>query len=458
MNKEQPPLTVTQLNRLVRSWLELELGEILVIGELSNLAKPSSGHFYFCLKDSSAQIRCVYFRNQHDINSKAIKDGQKVIAKGKLSLYEARGDYQLIVQSLSEAGLGELYYQFEQLKAKLQAQGLFDQARKRSLPPFPCHIAVVTSSSGAALQDILTTLNRRYPLAQVKLYASEVQGKEAALHLVKALNKANEDRQADVILLARGGGSIEDLWAFNDENLALTIYNSAIPIVTGIGHETDFTIADFVADLRAATPTAAAEAVTPNQIDLLNKLRVLEERIIRSISRFMQQQQLLLSYQVAKFLSPSQLISKYWQNIDYFERQLNQTVQGLLHHKQKQLHLLSTNLNARNPMANLKQAKGKLEVIEQHLTQTMQAKLQKLKQTLSSQMATLHAVSPLATLDRGYALATCEDRVLFNSSQVKIGDIVNVRLAKGSLSCRVLDKKDKEINEGFIENDRSVTS
>jgi exodeoxyribonuclease VII large subunit len=440
MNNEQPVLTVSQLNRQVRSWLEMELGEVTVIGELSNLAKPSSGHFYFSLKDPGAQIRCVYFRSHHDFNSKNFKDGQKVLAKGRLSLYEARGDYQLIVQSLTDAGLGELFYQFEQLKAKLQAQGLFEQARKRSIPRYPSQIAVVTSSSGAALRDILTTLNRRYPLAEVKLYASEVQGKEAAQQLIKAINKANEDGQADVLILARGGGSIEDLWAFNDERLALVISNSAIPIVSGIGHETDFTIADFVADLRAATPTAAAEAVTPDQIDLLSKIRVLEARMVRTMSAFIQHQQLLLSYQIAKFLSPTQLITKYWQSLDYLERQLSHNMQGCLYQKQKKLHLLSTNLNAKNPMALLQQSKGKIQVIEQQLTQIMVAKFNKLKQALSSQMATLHAVSPLATLDRGYALASCQKTILFNSAQVNVGDTIKVRLARGSLICRVLEK------------------
>ncbi|MBA2711350.1 MAG: exodeoxyribonuclease VII large subunit [Tatlockia sp.] len=442
MNIEKPALTVTELNRHVRCWLELELGEVSVIGELSNLAKPSSGHFYFSLKDTGAQIRCVYFRSNHDFNSKNYKDGQKVIAKGRLSLYEARGDYQLIVQSLADAGLGELFYQFEQLKIKLQAQGLFDAERKRSIPRFPSLIAIVTSGSGAALRDILTTLKRRYPLAIVKIYPSEVQGKEAPLQLIKAINAANEESKADVLILARGGGSIEDLWAFNDERLALVISSSAIPIVSGIGHETDFTIADFVADLRAATPTAAAEAVTPDQTELLSIIRVLEARMIRCLKGFFKHQQLLLSYQIAKFLSPTQLISKYWQNLDYLERQLNHNMQNCLFQKQRKLHLLSTNLNTRNPMALLEQSKGKLKLIEQQLMQIMLNKINDLKQNLGSQMATLHAVSPLATLDRGYALAKFQENVLFNSAQVRVGDKINLRLARGELVCQVLDKVD----------------
>lgn len=330
MHQDLPALTVSQLNRQIRFWLENDVGEVAVLGELSNLSKPNSGHFYFTLKDASAQLRCVYFRNYHSLESRHFKDGQQVLAQGKLSLYEARGDYQLIVHSLSDAGLGELYRQFEALKAKLQSQGLFDAGRKKEVPRFPSIIGVITSSTGAALQDILTTLARRYPLATVKVYASEVQGKEASKQLIRAIDKANHDNQVDVLILARGGGSIEDLWAFNNEQLALAISNSQIPIVTGIGHETDFTIADFVADLRAATPTAAAEAVTPNQLELITALQLLERRAISLMGQFTQHKQLLLSSKMAKILSPQQLIAKHWQAIDFLERQLYQSMQHLL--------------------------------------------------------------------------------------------------------------------------------
>jgi exodeoxyribonuclease VII large subunit len=432
-------LTVTQLNHQVRLWLETDIGDVSVIGELSNLAKPSSGHFYFTLKDPTAQLRCVYFRNYHDKNFNNFKDGQQVIARGRLSLYEARGDYQLIVHSLRETGLGELYLQFEQLKAKLQAKGLFEQARKKTIPRFPMSIAVVTSPSGAALRDILTTLERRFPLAIVKIYASEVQGKEAAQQLIKAINRANKDKQAEVLILARGGGSIEDLWAFNHEQLALTISESTIPIVSGIGHETDFTIADFVADLRAATPTAAAQAVTPNQFDLLNTIALLIERAIRSIIRYTQHKQLLLSHQIAKLLSPRQLITTNWQTIDYLDRQLYQNITKLFRQKQNQLQLIMSKLNSKNPMLLLQQTKARLQYFEQQLTQLMIMKLNSLKQVFTTKMAILHAVSPLATLDRGYSIATYQNKILFSSIQVNTGDTIDVQLAKGSLVCEVID-------------------
>ncbi|ASQ45505.1 exodeoxyribonuclease VII large subunit [Legionella clemsonensis] len=441
MQPDLPALTVSQLNRQIRFWLENEVGEVVVLGELSNLSKPSSGHFYFTLKDASAQLRCVYFRNHHSPESKQFKDGQQVLAQGKLSLYEARGDYQLIVHSLSDAGLGELYRQFEALKAKLQSQGLFNAERKKEIPRFPSVIGIITSSTGAALQDIITTLARRYPLAIVKIYASEVQGKEAAKQLIRAISRANQDNQADVLILARGGGSIEDLWAFNNEELALAISKSTIPVVTGIGHETDFTIADFVADLRAATPTAAAEAVTPNQLELITALQILERRVISLMGRFTQHKQLLLSSKVAKILSPQQLIAKHWQAVDFLERQLYQAMQNLLQKNKSRLALLFAKLQANNPQLLLNQSRSQLLSLEQQLITFMAAKIAGLKQCFTAKLATLHAVSPLATLDRGYAIATIGKKIIYNSSQVNKGDLINVRLAHGSLNCEIINIK-----------------
>ena len=438
MQQEITALTVSQLNRQIRSWLEMDIGEIMVMGELSNLSKPASGHLYFTLKDPGAQLRCVYFRNHHREKGHQFKDGQQVIAKGRLSLYEARGDYQLIVHSLSEEGLGQLYQQFELLKIKLQSQGLFELARKKAIPRFPSIIGVITSATGAALRDVLTTLARRFPIAAVRVYASEVQGLGAAQQLIQAIKRAHQEQQAEVLILARGGGSIEDLWAFNDEQLALTIANSLIPIVSGVGHETDFTIADFVADLRAATPTAAAEAVTPNQLELIASIKTLEERMILAISRFMQHQQLILSHHLAKISSPEQLISKYWQTLDYFERQLRQNTKGLVRQKNHDLNLLTSRLQAKNPIVLLKQSQTKIQYFEQQLIQSLIAKLNRLKQNFSKQLATLHALSPLATLDRGYAIATHNKTILFNSKQVKTNDTIDLRLAEGRLVCKVI--------------------
>ena len=368
MTNQQTILTVSQLNRHVRTYLEYEMGEVCVAGEISNLSKPASGHFYFTLKDATAQVRCVFFRNRHvGAASRGLQNGQQVVARGKLSLYEARGDYQLIVEQLDEAGQGDLYRQFELLKVKLAALGLFDAARKKPLPRIPDCIGVITSSTGAALHDILTTLGRRFPLIPVIVYPSDVQGKQAAPQLINALQRANRERRCDVLVLARGGGSIEDLWAFNDEYLAHAIANSSIPVVSGVGHETDVTIADFVADLRAATPTAAAEAVVPDHPRRMAVIR----------------------------------------------------------------------LDARHPGLLLQQARSRVQGVEANLIQKMNGKLTQLKQHFMQQLVTLHAVSPLATLDRGYAIATYRKKVLVDSQQVKVGDVIDVRLAKGSLVCEI---------------------
>lgn len=436
-NTESAPLTVTQLNRQVRSWLEQDLGLVRVLGELSNLSKPASGHLYFTLKDASAQLRCVYFRNQHKASAKSFTDGQQVIAQGKLSLYEARGDYQLIVQDLVQTGLGELYQQFEQLKAKLDQMGLFAAARKRPLPAYPSRIAVVTSSNAAALRDILSTLARRYPLADVCLYPSEVQGKTAASQLIAALKQANADQRCDVIILARGGGSIEDLWPFNSEALAMAISQSALPVVSGVGHETDFTIADFVADRRAATPTAAAEAVTPDQADLLSRLRHISQRLQQATVKMLQYQRLMLSSRMAKLASPEQIVATHWQTLDYLERRLHQQLDARLQHQRHRVQLAEGLLQTHSPNARLTQLQARLQQLEHRLHQRFLSRLQQARQDFVRLTTTLHALSPLATLDRGYAIATHKQRVLFDSKQVAPGDALRLQLARGRLLCRV---------------------
>lgn len=437
-------LTVTQLNKQVKSYLENELGTVHVEGELSNLSKPSSGHFYFTLKDSSAQIRCVLFKNRH-FGSPAAKltDGQQIIATGTLSLYEARGDYQLIVEQVTEAGLGELYKRFEDLKNKLAAEGLFNQARKKPLPAIPKTIGIITSTSGAAIQDILSTLARRFPLAKIIIYPSEVQGATAPQQLINALLYANATPRCDVLILARGGGSMEDLWAFNNEQLARQIAASAIPIVSGVGHETDFTIADFVADFRAETPTAAAIAVTPSTLELLNTLNNTISRLRTAISRQTQNHQLNLKHLLDKVSSPRHAIVSYWQTMDYLERQLSTNMTQLINHKRNQLNLCFAQLRAKNPITQIEQTQIRLNQIIIQLNQHIRTKVQQLRFQMTSNLSTLHAVSPLATLERGYAIASSNNKILFSAHQVTIGDSIEVRLAKGSLTCSVSHIKEE---------------
>lgn len=438
MQTPTPVLTVSQLNKQVKTYLEIELGTVFVEGEISNLSKPASGHFYFTLKDQQAQIRCVFFKNRHTTPfAYKLDNGQQVIASGKLSLYEARGDYQLIVEELTEAGLGALYQQFEELKKRLAAEGLFNPERKKPIPTMPKSIGVITSTSGAAIRDILSTLARRYPVAKVFIYPSEVQGISAPQQLIHALERANQDQLCDVLILARGGGSIEDLWAFNHEQLARTIATSSIPIVSGVGHETDFTIADFVADYRAETPTAAAAAVTPDGVELANGLRQLELRLSTVMHRIIQNQQLKLHHLIDKISSPEKTIATYWQTVDYLERQLHSNLAQIMNRKKHLLQMNLMQLNAMNPKTKVQHTQTHVRQLCIRLMQQMNMKINQLKHQLGHRMATLHAVSPLATLDRGYAIATKNQHVVFNTGQIAVGDSIQVRLAKGSLACEV---------------------
>lgn len=436
-----PILTVSQLNRQVRTWLEQDLGLVHVEGEISNFSQPASGHFYFSLKDSTAQLRCVYFRNKHASNHSTLKNGQQIIASGLLSLYEARGDYQLIVERVQEAGEGDLYKQFELLKTKLLAQGLFESARKKNIPTYPHIIGVITSPTGAALRDILSTLARRFPLAEVIVYSSEVQGKQAAIQLLQAIKQANFEKRCHVLILARGGGSIEDLWAFNDERLAYAIAESNIPIVSGVGHETDFTIADFVADVRAATPTAAAETITPNWLDLMAGLVQFEQRLCAVIRRKLQHNHLMLHHERQKIASPKYLIRTYWQTLDYLKTHLFHSQQRHLQQRQQNLFHLLNKLHQHSPEIQRQQAEAQLKQLKQRLIQQFLQQFNTQKQRFATALATLEAVSPLATLQRGYAIALHDKKVVVDSQQVNVGDTLVLRLAKGSVRSQIISKE-----------------
>jgi exodeoxyribonuclease VII large subunit len=433
-------LTVSQLNRNIRAWLENEMGEVQVEGEISNLSKPSSGHFYFSLKDSSAQIRCVYFKNRFNLTSDStLENGQLIVARGILSLYEARGDYQLIVDEIKQAGEGNLFKQFEDLKNKLALKGLFEQARKKPFPLFPLTIGVITSPSGAALRDVLTTLARRYPLAKVVVYPTEVQGKNAHLQIIEALKRANQEQRCQVLLLTRGGGSIEDLWAFNQEALALAIAHSSIPIVSGVGHETDFTIADFVADLRAATPTAAAEAVTPSKEELIRYFITYEQKIIGILLKSIDFKKLLVHHAVQKIGRPNRLIINQWQHLDRLKDRLSRCMKHYLQTHSQHLINLQNNLDTRNPRTVIRQAEKTLANHTNKLHQVIHHRLASANQTLKNHMTTLHAVSPLATLDRGYSLVLHHEKIVVSSQQLKLLDQIAVKFAQGSIKAQVID-------------------
>lgn len=433
--------TVAELNRETKNLLFSHFAFIQVEGEISNLSTPSSGHIYFSLKDSKAQIRCAMFKSQQRRLGFKPKNGLQVIISAQVSLYEARGDYQLIVDKMQEAGEGDLQIAFEQLKAKLLNEGLFDQSLKQTLPEIPKQIGIITSPTGAAVQDILSVLKRRFPAIPVIIYPTPVQGETAKLEITQTIETANQQNQVDVILLARGGGSIEDLWSFNEECVARAIVNSKIPIVTGIGHEVDFTIADFVADLRAPTPSAAAENIVPNQQEWYSLFQSIELQLQQIIAR-----QLNQYYQSVNWLSkrlhqqhPGQQLQRYAQTLDNLELRLTRTMQAKIKHHKSLLENQNALLQSQNPIEKIKRYKQQQQYLTKRLNTAIQYKLETLQTKYLALVQTLNAVSPLATLERGYAIVSnpVTSDVLRSSQQLSINDLIKTRLAEGEIISQI---------------------
>ncbi len=390
-----PVISVSSLNRTTRQLLEEAYGHIWIQGELSNVAKPRSGHVYFSLKDEFAQVRCALFKNKSGLTFDPI-DGLHVVARATVSLYEPRGEYQLIITQLILAGEGALQQAFEQLKKKLHQEGLFEAIHKKKLPPFPTKIAVITSPTGAAIRDILATLKRRYPLAEICVYPTLVQGAAAAKNIVEALALANKHQYCDLIILARGGGSLEDLWPFNEESVARAIAQSVLPIISGVGHEPDTTIADFVADLRAATPTAAAEHAVPSSLEIQNNINRLLKKLIYLMER------------------------------------------NLRTHQQ-QVDILSKRLQ--HPGQKIKASQEKLTRLQKELMNLIKNKLAVLNKQLANTARMLHTVSPLNTLDRGYAIVkqANTNKIITSAEQLKIGSKIEIILRHGTAKAAVTE-------------------
>jgi exodeoxyribonuclease VII large subunit len=392
--------SVSRLNQEVRALLESGLGSLWVRGEISNLSRPASGHWYFSLKDRDAQLRCAMFRQRNQSTRFTPKEGQQVLAFGRVSLYEQRGDYQLLVELIEDAGLGALQRAFEDLKARLAAEGLFAPERKRALPGTPRRIGIITSPSGAAIRDILHILGRRFPAAEVLIYPSPVQGAAAAAALIAAIELAAARAECEVLILARGGGSLEDLWCFNDERLARAMLRCPIPIVTGIGHEIDFTIADFVADLRAPTPSAAAQLVVPDAAVWRHRLEQLAARFAAAARR-------------------------------------------TLRSEHGQLDALRRRLQQAHPGARLQQHSQRLDELENRLQRALRNILAAGTARVGSAARALQAVSPLATLGRGFAIVTraADGSLVTAAGQLAIGESFDARLAEGSLRASVLERR-----------------
>lgn len=354
MQHQPPILSVSELNLRAKNLLETGLGTVQITGEISNWTRASSGHCYFSLKDEEAQVRCACFRTNAIRLNFTPENGLSVILEAQVTLYLNRGDYQLIVSRMEPAGQGLLALKFEQLKKKLASQGLFDEKNKKAIPKLPRRIAVVTSPTGAAFQDIKNVLARRFPLIPITLFPCLVQGAEAPKSLCQAITKADADRRCDVIILARGGGSIEDLWAFNNETLAYEIAQCATPIISGVGHEIDFTIADFVADLRAPTPSAAAEQAVPDQIAFLHQLQTSENHLIEKFERLLERRYTTLHQLQGKLKDPKALLQNQMQRLDYAQQQLFSALEKYLTGRRSELQTLAAVLDQQNPLKLLK--------------------------------------------------------------------------------------------------------
>ena len=436
--------SVSRLNREVRALLERGLGVLWVEGELSNFTQPASGHWYFSLKDRSAQLRCAMYRVKNALVGFTPRAGSQVLVRGRISLYEPRGEYQLIVEHLEEAGVGALRREFERLKAQLAAEGLFALERKRSLPRFPRRIGVVTSASGAALHDVLRVLARRYPPAAVLLYPAPVQGPAAVPALAAALRLASTRAECDVLILARGGGSLEDLWAFNDERVARAIHACALPVVCGVGHEIDFTIADLVADARAPTPSAAAELVVPERGACLEALSRSGQRLAAGMRRELRMVSARLEAQAARLerAHPGARLQQQMQRLDDLMQRMSGATRAVLHRQSLQAAQLHGRLLHHSPRQRLSEQRAHTRQLGARLEQLTRAQLARAEGRFALALRALHGVSPLATLGRGFAVVTAADgRLLTDAATVQVGEEIAAQLAHGTLAARVTGRK-----------------
>ncbi len=435
-------LTISQLNAQARTLLERGLGSVWLEGEISNLARPASGHWYFSLKDESAQVRCAMFRNRSMLVRFPVRDGARVLARGRVSLYEARGEFQVVVDHLEEAGEGALRRRFEDLKRKLLAEGLFEATQKKPLPTLPRRIGVITSPTGAALRDILHVLQRRFPAVPVLVYPVAVQGEAAPREIVQALQLADVRRDCDVLILARGGGSLEDLMGFNEESVARAIHACGIPIISGVGHETDVTIADFVADERAPTPSGAAERSVPDSAEYLRTLGALERNLTLAVRRkLVSLRQTLQQWERSlNQLSPRARLQQHAQRLDELDQRMQRAIRARLERARVRLSNVETLLGRSSPARRLAPLKQRLDVAQRRLPAAIQRRLQIARERCELSMRTLNAVSPLATLERGYAIVTdAGAHVVTDVTTLAPGAQIDARVARGSVRATVTD-------------------
>lgn len=473
MNQQlpQPAFTVSQLNQRARQLLEISFASVRVEGEISNLARPSSGHWYFTLKDANAQVRCAMFRSRTALLKFQPKEGDKVEVRAKVSLYENRGDYQLIVDAMKPAGEGALLLAFQKLKERLQLEGLFNPEFKQPLPSQVQRVGIVTSATGAAVHDILTVLKRRDPSIEISIYPTQVQGQAATSQVVDAIERANRDNLVDVLIVGRGGGSLEDLWCFNEEAVARAIFSSRLPIISAVGHEVDFSIADFVADVRAATPSAAAELVSQDRQVHIQKLKQLQQRLSFSLRRVLPALELQLNQYISRLKTPARLLQQRTQQVDQLEIRLQNAVKQQFKRHQQQLNMLGQALQQQYPQkrlqlhqqqlvqlhnrlerAQLQQLqikKEQLQPIQPRLIQAINYQQQQLKNRLAAQVQVLHSLSPLQVLSRGYSITqTADGKVLHSAQDAQPGERLVTRLHQGWIESEVIASRNKlEVNK-----------
>ncbi|HAT2783698.1 TPA: exodeoxyribonuclease VII large subunit [Citrobacter koseri] len=432
--------TVSRLNQTVRLLLEQEMGQVWISGEISNFTQPASGHWYFTLKDDTAQVRCAMFRNSNRRVTFRPQHGQQVLVRANITLYEPRGDYQIIVESMQPAGEGLLQQKYELLKAKLQAEGLFDQQYKQPLPS-PAHcVGVITSKTGAALHDILHVLKRRDPSLPVIIYPTAVQGDDAPGQIVRAIERANARNECDVLIVGRGGGSLEDLWSFNDERVARAIFASRIPVVSAVGHETDVTIADFVADLRAPTPSAAAEIVSRNQQELLRQIQSAQQRLGMAMDYYLanRNRRFTQLFHRLQQQHPQLRLARQQTMLERLRQRMNFALDNQLKRAASRQQRVLQRLNQQNPQPRIYRAQTRIQQLEYRLAENVRARLSATRERFGNAVTHLEAVSPLSTLARGYSVTTATDgKLLKQTRQVKAGDVLTTRLSDGWVESEV---------------------
>jgi exodeoxyribonuclease VII large subunit len=447
--QEQRYLSVTALTKYIKRKFDADphLRDIHVRGEISNFKQHSSGHMYFTLKDEKARILAVMFSSQARFMKFSPENGMKVIVKGEITLYEPSGQYQIYIKEMQPDGIGELFLAYEQLKSRLEKEGLFAIEKKKAIPPYPRTVGVITSPTGAAIRDIITTIKRRYPIVKILVFPALVQGENAAPSVSKAIEKANTLKEIDVLIVGRGGGSIEELWGFNEEMVARAIFASTIPVISAVGHETDFTIADFVADLRAPTPTGAAEMAVPHIEELMERvlqrqtrlMRVMNEKIRFEKERFNRTQK---SY---AFRYPHRLYEQKLEQLDKLTEMLIRGTSRLTTVKRGQLDQLRKQLIRNHPREAILEGEARLTRTQKELNRNMLQILSTKQNDFNRVLATLNALSPLRVMERGFSLVYNDDNQLVKSiDQASVDESIQVQLSDGSLYCKVLEKKERD--------------